>query len=81
MSRTDFRRRAAALLAALLLLAAPGAALADDYDERRAGHPLRVVAYVAHPVGVLLDRLFFRPMHWIGSHEPLRTLFGHEEDE
>ena len=41
------------LLATLALAATPAAA--DEYDARRAGHPLRVVAYVLHPVGVAFD--------------------------
>ena len=31
------------------------------YNPRRAGHPLRIAAYVAHPVGVILDTLIFHP--------------------
>ena len=45
-----------------------------------AGHPLRIVAYVLHPVGVLFDYLIFRPAHWIGSKEPMKTIFGHTDD-
>jgi hypothetical protein len=67
--------RAAVLTLALLALAAPGGA-ADDYDSKEAGHPVRIAAYVLHPVGVILDTLIFRPAYWLGSHEPLRTLFG-----
>ena len=63
------------LALALLALAAPSGA-ADEYDSRRAGHPLRIVAYELHPAGVILDTLIFRPAYWLGSHEPLRTLFG-----
>jgi len=48
----------------------------DDYDSKDAGHPLRIAAYVLHPVGVIIDRLIFRPAYWIGSHEPFYTLFG-----
>jgi hypothetical protein len=48
----------------------------DDYDSQSAGHPLRIAAYVLHPVGVIVDRLIFRPAWWIGSHEPFHTLFG-----
>lgn len=65
-----------ALCAALLALSAP--ALADDYEPRRAGHPLRIAAYVLHPVGVVLDLLIFRPAHWVGSQGPLAEFFGHE---
>lgn len=56
-------------------MAAPSGA-ADDYDSKQAGHPVRIAAYVLHPVGVILDTLIFRPAYWLGSHEPLRTFFG-----
>lgn len=48
----------------------------EEYDSQDAGHPLRIAAYVLHPVGVIIDRLIFRPAWWIGSHEPFYTLFG-----
>ena len=79
MTRTLRRVVAASLLIAGVALA--GAASADEYDARRAGHPLRVVAYVLHPVGVALDYLLFRPAHWVGSLPVIRTIFGHEVDE
>lgn len=60
----------------LSLLASPTASFAQGYDSRKAGHPLRIVAYAAHPVGVILDYLIFRPSWWMGRQEPLRTLFG-----
>lgn len=65
---------------ALSLLSAPLAASADDYDDEKSGHPLRVVAYVLYPVGLLIDTLIFRPAHWLGSCEPFSTLFGHEDE-
>lgn len=65
---------------ALSLLSAPLAANADDYDDEKSGHPLRVVAYVFYPVGLLIDTLIFRPAHWLGSREPFSTLFGHEDE-
>lgn len=71
--------RAAALAGALALPLA-GAAQADSYEPERAGHPLRIVAYALHPVGVTLDYLVMRPAHWLVSHEPLRTFFGHTGD-
>ena len=30
----------------------------------------------SHPFGVALDYLIFRPAWWVGTHEPLRTIFG-----
>ena len=73
------RRLAAALVAAAVAAVgiAPGVA-ADDYEPQRAGHPVRILAYVVHPVGVILDLVLFRPAHWIGSLPGLDEFFGHE---
>ena len=64
-------------LSILLLVAAPAGAQ-EPYNPERTGHPLRVAAYIAHPVGWLLDRLIFYPAWWVGGHEPLRSIFGHD---
>ena len=68
---------AAALASSLLFAAAP--ALGEEYDSQSSGHPLRIVAYLAHPVGVIIDTLIFRPAHWIVSFRPFTALFGHED--
>jgi len=60
----------------LIGLALPAQAGPTRYDPRRAGHPLRVAAYIAHPFGVILDTLIFHPAWWVGQHEPFHTLFG-----
>jgi hypothetical protein len=74
-------RSARAALAALALLVLASPAAADRYDPERAGHPLRMVAYALHPIGVALDYLIMRPAHWVGSHEPFATLFGHQDPQ
>ncbi|MGH9885784.1 MAG: hypothetical protein ACREBE_09665 [bacterium] len=61
---------------AVIGLALPAAAGPTRYDPQRAGHPLRIAAYVLHPFGVILDTLIFHPAWWVGTHEPFRTLFG-----
>lgn len=77
-SRRRFRALAiATTLAAGLVAGSP--ARADEYDSRRAGHPLRIVAYAVHPIGVLLDYAILRPAHWIVQHEPFTTIFGHTD--
>jgi hypothetical protein len=73
------RRAGLAACAALALAAAAPAARADDHDPERAAHPVRIAAYVLHPVGVILDYLIVRPAHWVVEREPFRTLFGHED--
>jgi len=71
-------RRTLALTLALAALAAPAVAGTTRYNPQRAGHPLRIVAYALHPIGVVADTLLFHPAWWLGTHEPLRTLFGVE---
>jgi hypothetical protein len=73
-----FTRRSVALATAIAAFALAAPAAADKYDPQEAGHPMRIVAYALHPVGVLLDLLIFRPAHWVGSHEPLASFFGHK---
>ncbi len=68
--------RATALALVGVLCLAFAAQAGPRYNPRRAGHPLRVAAYAAHPIGVILDTLIFHPAWWLGQHEPLRTLFG-----
>lgn len=80
--RTGTRRRATRLAAAVLalgMLSLSSPAAADEYDSAYAGHPLRIVAYVLHPLGVVVDYLILRPAHWVGNHEPFSTLFGHDD--
>ena len=67
-------------IAAVALLMSASPVMADEYNEAEAGHPLRIVAYVVHPIGVILDYLILRPAHFIVSYEPMKTLVGHEED-
>lgn len=77
--RSRFLQRAAYALIAALLIASASPALADDYDSKAAGHPLRILAYVVHPIGVALDYLLLRPAHWLSQQEPMKTVFGHED--
>jgi hypothetical protein len=67
------------VLACSLLLGPVSTARADEYNPKTAGHPLRMLAYALHPVGVVIDYLLMRPAHWIVSQEPFETLFGHED--
>jgi hypothetical protein len=51
----------------------------DDHDPKEAAHPLRIVAYGVHPVGVALDWILVRPAVWVVRHEPFKTIFGYED--
>jgi hypothetical protein len=70
-------RLSAAFGLGIVLMAAPAGA--DEHDPQRSGHPLRIIAYAVHPVGVIVDTLIFRPAHWVVHREPFRTLFGHTD--
>ncbi len=67
------------VLTCLLALMVPTLASADRYRSQRAGNPIRIAAYVLHPVGVILDTLIFKPAWSLAQHEPLRTLVGMEK--
>jgi hypothetical protein len=77
--RNGMTRLLATATALAMLAAASPAAAVEEYDETYSGHPLRIVAYILHPVGVILDTLIFKPFHWIGSHEPIKTLVGQKD--
>jgi hypothetical protein len=53
-------------------------AQADRYDPKKAGNPVRISAYILHPVGVLLDYGLMRPCFWVVQREPFSTIFGYE---
>lgn len=73
------RRRWISLIVAIPLLVLASAAHADEYDSSYSGHPLRIAAYILHPVGWALDVLIMRPAHWLVTQEPLKEVFGHED--
>lgn len=50
---------------------------ADEYDESQS-NPLRVAAYMLHPVGVLLEWTIFRPLHaLVSATSETEAVFGH----
>jgi uncharacterized RDD family membrane protein YckC len=69
----------ALLIATLAAAGTPAIARADVYDPHESGHPLRMLAYALHPIGVVLDYAIMRPFHWIGHQPGMRELFGHED--
>lgn len=66
-------------LLAVCVLAVASPSLAErreGYAADEAGHPVKVVYYLLYPIGFVLDVLILSPAHWLGQHEPFRTLFG-----
>jgi hypothetical protein len=74
---------ALSLIAALGLLAMPSrgsavdASYYDDYDDTQS-HPVRIAAYVLHPVGYAAEWLIFRPFHYVISLPYVAEVFGHQ---
>lgn len=68
------KRALVTVAVAALLLAPVSAVAADRYDDTQS-HPLRVAAYLLHPVGLAAEWLIFRPLHFVfASSGPV---FGH----
>ncbi len=69
-----------AMLSAMLC-AVPFRSQAHEYDTDDSEHPLRVIAYALHPVGIAAEYLIFRPIHCLVSYnETTAWLFGHETE-
>lgn len=49
---------------------------ADAYDDSQS-HPLRLLAYIIHPVGYSLEWLVTRPFHEFVAQPDLEPVFGH----
>jgi hypothetical protein len=63
-----------------LIFAAPAPAYFDDYEDSQS-NPLRVVAYILHPVGYTAEWLIARPLHALVSQPELEPIFGHTPHE
>lgn len=72
------RLLAIGLVCTFTLGSQPSFAAWDEYDDSQS-HPLRVAAYLLHPIGWLAEWTIFRPLHLIVSAtEPQEAFFGHE---
>ena len=73
-------KRSIACLSLVAVLALSGSALAfpgDEYDDSES-HPLRTAAYIIHPLGVGLEYVIYRPLHWLVSlNDTTELIFGH----
>jgi hypothetical protein len=50
---------------------------ADEYDDSQS-NPLRLLAYIIHPVGYTLEWLVTRPFHEVVAQPDLEPVFGHD---
>jgi len=67
----------ASALCVMALSSRPALSAWDEYDDSQS-NPLRVAAYLLHPIGWLAEWTIFRPFHLIVSAtEPQEAFFGH----
>ncbi len=69
-----------AILAGALMLA-PGRASVHEYDRDDTDYPLRIVAYVLHPIGIAMEYVILRPIHYLVSQPNSSVVFGHDVTE
>jgi outer membrane protein OmpA-like peptidoglycan-associated protein len=68
---------ATGLFFALSLAVTTAQAAPDEYDDSQS-NPLRVAAYLLHPVGWLAEWTIFRPFHFlVSATAPQEAFFGH----
>ncbi|MBI1291506.1 hypothetical protein GC173_09725 [bacterium] len=63
---------------AIATMAMVSTAHADRYTRATNDNPLRFVRYVVQPVGLLVEYVVYRPIHWVVSQPNLDIVFGHE---
>lgn len=74
-------RRVMGILMAVWLASVPVRATAHDTYDDSESNPLRLAAYAVHPVGVALEWLLMRPIHFVVSQPELEPVFGHVPHE
>jgi len=82
--RSAARRSLVALMLSFSLLAAhavPVAAYSDEFKKQEAMNPLQIIATAATPIGVALRWLIFKPIWWLGHHQPMKFLFNVDAPE
>lgn len=65
-------------LVAVIAATAFSPLLADRYRRNKSDNPFRLISYVVHPVGILLEYSVMRPIHWVVSQPHLDIIFGHQ---
>ena len=76
-------RKLIVVIAALAMVTMAGRSFAadrfgaDEYDDSQS-NPLRIAAYLIHPIGYTLEWLITRPFHEVVAQPDLEPIFGHE---
>ncbi len=68
-------------LLAMFVISAAAPTMAHRYRRAQNDHPMRLVAYVLHPVGIAVEYAVMRPIHELVSQPDLDIWFGHESSK
>jgi hypothetical protein len=79
--RWNVRLLLTTLVMAACLAGPPRAALAHDAFDDSQSNPIRMIAYLANPIGVAAEWIVARPFHFLVSQHELEHLFGHVPHE
>ncbi|MCC6546240.1 hypothetical protein IT570_03640 [Candidatus Sumerlaeota bacterium] len=60
------------------VLAATATSNADRYTRAHGDNPMRILGYVLNPVGLALEYVVMRPIHWVVSQPDMDIVFGHK---
>ncbi len=66
------------LLVIGFVISAKTPSMAHEYDRGDSDNPIRIAAYLLHPVGIALEYAVTRPIHWLVSQPTLNVWFGHD---
>jgi hypothetical protein len=66
------------ILAVLILSTFSTVSFGRDYKRGKDDNPVRILAYVVHPVGMAAEYLITRPIHWVVKQTDLNKVFGSE---
>jgi len=72
------KKKFAVLTMMFVFLAAATVSNADRFRRGQSDNPLRLIGYVAHPIGLAAEYAVMRPIHWVVSQPYLDVVFGHK---
>jgi len=70
-------KKLAVALAVVVLASVAAPSMAHRYRRNADDNPMRLIGYVAHPVGLALEYAIFRPVHWLASQSCFDIVMGH----
>jgi len=71
-------KKIAVAMLCLSIVAVSVPSMANRYKRGASDNPFRIVTYVVHPVGIALEYVITRPIHWLASQPNFDVAMGHQ---